>query len=32
VKITGAVQSSVVAGAVFLIGFALFYASRPRKV
>jgi len=30
VKITGAVQSSVVAGAVFLIGVALFYASRPR--
>ncbi|MBC8025911.1 MAG: MFS transporter [Steroidobacteraceae bacterium] len=32
VKITGAVQSSVVAGAVFLIGVALFYASRPRPV
>jgi MFS transporter, ACS family, hexuronate transporter len=31
VKITGAVQSAVVAGAVFLIGVALFYASRPRK-
>jgi ACS family hexuronate transporter-like MFS transporter len=31
VKITGAVQSSVVAGAVFLIGMALFYASRARK-
>ncbi len=30
VKITGAVQSGVVAGAVFLIGAALFYASRPR--
>ena len=30
VKITGAVQSGVVAGAVFLIGVALFYASRPR--
>ena len=31
VKITGAVQSSVVAAAVMLIGAALFYASRPRK-
>jgi ACS family hexuronate transporter-like MFS transporter len=31
VKITGAVQSAVVAGAVFLIGLALFYASRPKK-
>jgi ACS family hexuronate transporter-like MFS transporter len=31
VKITGAVQSIVVAAAVFLIGVALFYASRPRK-
>ena len=31
VRITGAVQSSVVAGAVFLIGLALFYASRPRR-
>jgi ACS family hexuronate transporter-like MFS transporter len=31
VKITGAVQSSVVAAAVFLIGLALFYASRPRS-
>jgi len=31
VKITGAVQSAVVAGAVFFIGLALFYASRPRK-
>jgi len=30
VKITGAVQSAVVAAAVFLIGVALFYASRPR--
>ena len=30
VKITGAVQSGVVAGAVFLIGAALFYASRPQ--
>ena len=30
VKITGAVQSSVVAAAVFLIGLALFYASRPK--
>jgi ACS family hexuronate transporter-like MFS transporter len=30
VRITGAVQSGVVAGAVFLIGLALFYASRPR--
>ena len=32
VKITGAVQSAVVAGAVFFIGVALFYASRPQKV
>ena len=32
VKITGAVQSAVVAAAVFLIGVALFYASRPRQV
>jgi MFS transporter, ACS family, hexuronate transporter len=32
VKITGAVQSAVVAGAVFFIGLALFYASRPQKV
>jgi len=31
VKITGAVQSIVVAAAVFLIGVALFYASRPKK-
>jgi ACS family hexuronate transporter-like MFS transporter len=31
VKITGAVQSSVVAAAVFLIGAGLFYASRPRR-
>jgi ACS family hexuronate transporter-like MFS transporter len=31
VKITGAVQSAVVAGAVFFIGLALFYASRPKK-
>lgn len=31
VRITGAVQSIVVAGAVFLIGVALFYASRPRR-
>lgn len=31
VKITGAVQSSVVAAAVILIGAALFYASRPKK-
>ncbi|HEX5161811.1 MAG TPA: MFS transporter [Steroidobacteraceae bacterium] len=31
VKITGAVQSIVVAAAVFLIGVALFYASRPQK-
>ena len=31
VKITGAVQSAVVAAAVFLIGLALFYASRPKK-
>ncbi len=31
VKITGAVQSSVVAGAVLAIGLALFYASRARK-
>jgi ACS family hexuronate transporter-like MFS transporter len=30
VKITGAVQSIVVAAAVLLIGVALFYASRPR--
>jgi ACS family hexuronate transporter-like MFS transporter len=30
VRITGAVQSGVVAGAVFFIGLALFYASRPR--
>lgn len=31
VRITGAVQSIVVAAAVFLIGVALFYASRPRR-
>jgi hypothetical protein len=31
VKITGAVQSIVVAAAVFMIGVALFYASRPQK-
>jgi ACS family hexuronate transporter-like MFS transporter len=31
VKITGAVQSIVVAAAVFLIGVALVYASRPRR-
>jgi ACS family hexuronate transporter-like MFS transporter len=31
VKITGDVQSIVVAAAVFLIGVALFYASRPRR-
>jgi hypothetical protein len=31
VQITGAVQSIVVAAAVFAIGVALFYASRPRK-
>jgi hypothetical membrane protein len=31
VKITGAVQSIVVAAAVFLIGVGLFYASRPRR-
>jgi hypothetical protein len=30
VRITGAVQSAVVAAAVFLIGAALFYASRPK--
>ena len=30
VKITGAVQSAVVAAAVFFIGLALFYASRPK--
>jgi MFS transporter, ACS family, hexuronate transporter len=30
VKITGAVQSGVVAAAVFAIGLALFYASRPQ--
>jgi len=30
VRITGAVQSGVVAAAVFLIGVALFYASRPK--
>jgi MFS transporter, ACS family, hexuronate transporter len=30
VKIQGAVQSAVVAAAIFLIGAALFYASRPR--
>jgi ACS family hexuronate transporter-like MFS transporter len=30
VKITGAVQSIVVAAAVFFIGVALFYASRPK--
>ena len=29
-SITGAVQSGVVAAAVFLIGVALFYASRPK--
>src|SRR5690349_12686328 len=32
VKIQGAVQSEVVAVAIFLIGAALFYASRPKKV
>ena len=32
VKITGAVQSIVVAAAVFLIGVALFYASGPRRL
>jgi hypothetical protein len=32
VKIQGAVQSVVVAVAIFLIGGALFYASRPKKV
>ncbi len=31
VRITGAVQSGVVAGAVFFIGLALFYASRPKR-
>jgi hypothetical protein len=31
VKIQGAVQSVVVAAAIFLIGAALFYASRPKK-
>jgi MFS transporter, ACS family, hexuronate transporter len=31
VKITGAVQSAVVAAAVILIGLALFYASRPKS-
>jgi len=31
VRITGAVQSGVVAAAVFFIGVALFYASRPRR-
>jgi ACS family hexuronate transporter-like MFS transporter len=31
VKIQGAVQSVVVAIAIFLIGAALFYASRPKK-
>ncbi len=31
VKITGAVQSIVVAAAVFFIGVALFYASRPKS-
>jgi ACS family hexuronate transporter-like MFS transporter len=31
VKIQGAVQSEVVAVAIFLIGAALFYASRPKK-
>ncbi len=32
VKIQGAVQSVVVAIAIFLIGAALFYASRPKKM
>jgi MFS transporter, ACS family, hexuronate transporter len=32
VKIQGAVQSVVVAIAIFLIGAALFYASRPKKL
>jgi hypothetical protein len=32
VKIQGAVQSMVVAIAIFLIGVALFYASRPKRV
>lgn len=32
VKVQGAVQSVVVAVAIFLIGAALFYASRPKKI